>query len=72
MIRMFEMKLIVLAAALLPAFGCVNVQAYERGRLAHPTMVTSPIAGAGEEHMHAVQEGATGGDTGGGGGCGCN
>jgi Domain of unknown function (DUF4266) len=52
--------------------ACVPVKAYERGKLAHPTMSTSPMGGPGEEHMHSIQEGSTGGDTGGGGGCGCN
>jgi Domain of unknown function (DUF4266) len=52
--------------------GCTHVKAYQRGKLAHPTMTTSGMSGPGEEHMYSVQEGATGGDTAGGGGCGCN
>ena len=53
--------------------GCARVAPYERGKLAHPTMTTSDMAGVGEQHTRSVQEGATGG--GGfsaGGGCGCN
>jgi hypothetical protein len=52
--------------------GCTPVQAYERGRLAHPTMRTSDVAGRAELHVRSVQEGATGGSAGVGGGCGCN
>jgi hypothetical protein len=53
--------------------GCVRVAPYERGTLAHPTMsaddpYTSPL----DEHVRAVSEGASGGLTGAGGGCGCN
>ncbi len=53
--------------------GCVRVAPYERGTLAHPTMTaddpyTSPLDG----HVRAVSEGASGGLSGGGGGCGCN
>ena len=52
--------------------GCGGVAAYDRGKLAHPTMVTGDLAGPGEEHMRAVQEGAMGGGFEAGGGCGCN
>jgi hypothetical protein len=49
------------------------VAPYERGTLAHPTMsaedpFTTPLA----NHVQDVSEGATGGLSGGGGGCGCN
>lgn len=62
------------ATALLAATaGCVHVAPYERGNLAHPTMsaedpYTTPLA----EHVEDVSEGAAGGLSGGGGGCGCN
>jgi hypothetical protein len=52
--------------------GCSHVHAYERGKLAHPSMAPASLVGPGEEHMYSVHEGATGGDTAGGGGCGCN
>jgi hypothetical protein len=52
--------------------GCTHVAPYERGKLAGPTMTTSDLAGAGEEHVRYVQEGAVGGGTSAGGGCGCN
>jgi hypothetical protein len=52
--------------------GCGAVPAYDRGRLAHPTMTTSDLDHPSEEHVRAVQEGATGGGFSAGGGCGCN
>jgi hypothetical protein len=54
------------------AAGCGGAEAYERGKLAHPTMVTSDLAGPAEAHARAIQEGAMGGEVGVGGGCGCN
>jgi hypothetical protein len=51
--------------------GCAHVKPWERGKLAHPTMVED-VAGAAEEHVHAVQEGAAGGGSGVASGCGCN
>jgi hypothetical protein len=52
--------------------GCVKVAPYERGALAHPTMSAEDMASAMDEHVRALSEGATGGVSGGGGGCGCN
>lgn len=53
--------------------ACTHVAPYDRGRLANPTMVPSELEGAAAGHVHAVNEGATGGNGGGaGGGCGCN
>jgi hypothetical protein len=69
-----KMVLLALVAMLLAATtGCVHVAPYERGILAHPTMsaedpYTTPLA----MHVEDVSEGATGGLSGGGGGCGCN
>jgi hypothetical protein len=62
----FEVMLVVLVA------GCTHVAPYERGLLAHPTMTTDDDATSMEAHVHAVSEGASGGVSGGGGGCGCN
>lgn len=61
------------AGVLATMTGCVSVAPYERGVLAHPTMsaedpYTTPLAG----HVQAVSEGAAGGVSGSGGGCGCN
>lgn len=52
--------------------GCASVQPWERGRLAHPSMSAGRSGGAGEAHLHAVQEGAMGGAVGAESGCGCN
>lgn len=52
--------------------GCRHVAPYERQKLAHPTMNTSSPAGAAEQHMYAVQEGAVGGGAAAESGCGCN
>ena len=52
--------------------GCSHVAPYERGTLAHPSMAPEDMASGMDEHVHAVSEGATGGLSGGGGGCGCN
>ncbi len=68
--RALALFFVALAAASLTA--CQHVAPYERGRLAHPTMVSSDIAGVGEGHVRAVQEGAMGGGTGAESGCGCN
>lgn len=70
------MRRVMLLAALLAfatfSAGCVRVKAYERAKLAHPTMATSSFAGPAEEHMYSVQEGATGGGASAESGCGCN
>jgi hypothetical protein len=62
----------VAAAALATATGCTTVAPYERGKLAHPTMVSSDMTGFGESHLRAIHEGAAGGNGGTGSGCGCN
>lgn len=65
-------SVLALAFASLTATGCTHVAPYERGMLAHPTMVSSDVAVGIDEHVRAVSEGASGGVGGGGGGCGCN
>jgi hypothetical protein len=53
--------------------GCVHVAPYERGTLAHPTMsADEPYKTPLAAHVEDVSEGAMGGLSGGGGGCGCN
>lgn len=52
--------------------GCARVLPYQRGRLAHPTMLLVDFAGPAEAHVYAVHEGAVGGGQGAEGGCGCN
>ncbi len=54
------------------ASGCTAVAPYERGKLAHPTMSAGSLSTMGEDHLHAISEGATGGSGGTGSGCGCN
>ncbi len=65
-------QLLTVLALVSALAGCAEVAPYERGRLAHPSMTTSDIVGQGEAHTRAIQEGATGGGTQVGGGCGCN
>jgi hypothetical protein len=65
------MKASLLLLPLLLA-ACTRVAPYQRAKLAHPTMATSDLAGAAEEHARGVQEGALGGGFSAGGGCGCN
>ena len=52
--------------------SCAHVPAYDRARLAHPTMQTGYTDSPGVAHMRAVHEGATGGDVSASSGCGCN
>lgn len=61
-----------LAGAVVVGSGCTPVAPYERGKLAHPTMTAADLAGMGEQHLRAIDEGATGGSAGTGSGCGCN
>jgi hypothetical protein len=61
-----------MALGLVTSTGCATVAPHERAKLAHPTMSAADLAGPGEEHLRAVQEGAIGGSTGAGSGCGCN
>jgi hypothetical protein len=64
---------LVLGAAFAVALGgCSRVAAYERGRLAHPSMSARQRMGAGQAHLYAIREGARGGSLGAGSGCGCN
>jgi hypothetical protein len=70
-IRMsFVLRAIVLGAAL-SSTACVHVQPWQRGKLAHHTMVND-VSGPAEGHVYAVQEGTTGGGAAAESGCGCN
>ena len=62
----------LLFALVLVLPSCARVPAYDRGKLAHPTMTTGTFAGPAQEHVHAVQEGAIGGGASAESGCGCN
>ena len=66
------LSFLIVGIALSASAGCATVAPYERGKLAHPTMVASDMAGFGESHLRAISEGATGGSGGTGSGCGCN
>ena len=69
------LKLTVLVGVLgaFGAGGCAKVAPYERGTLAHPTMsADDAMSSRLDEHVRGVSEGAAGGLSGGGGGCGCN
>lgn len=71
----FAVPFLVVAAGLalaLSSSACVRLSPYQRGRLAHPTMLLTEMAGPGEGHVYAIQEGAAGGGSGVEGGCGCN
>jgi Domain of unknown function (DUF4266) len=52
--------------------GCTPVAAYERGRLAHPTMQPDYAQSPARNHLRELQEGAGGGSLGVASGCGCN
>jgi hypothetical protein len=63
----------LLLVSLAFATGCgAGVKAFEREKLAHPTMTADELSFGLDGHVRAVSEGATGGLGGGGGGCGCN
>ena len=66
--------LLLAAAAVLLATGCVNVKPWQRGTLAEPIMnpARDPIGEAQAEHVFFSREAANGGRGVGGGGCGCN
>jgi hypothetical protein len=64
--------LFVVSVSALPLAGCTHVKPWERGKLAHPTMVGGTLPGPAEEHVYSVQEGAVGGGATAESGCGCN
>ena len=63
---------VLVVAAMTFGAGCAGVKPYERGRLAHPTMLLGDMARVGEAHVYSIREGAVGGGSGAQGGCGCN
>jgi hypothetical protein len=64
---------LVVVSTALGMSACAPVAPYERGNLAHPMMsADDPISSRLDEHVRGVSEGANGGLSGGGGGCGCN
>jgi hypothetical protein len=69
--RGFSVVVLSLAVSLL-ASGCAHVPAYQRGRLAHRTMLPDFGESAGRAHFQAISEGAAGGEATPASGCGCN
>jgi hypothetical protein len=65
----FRLSVVVIGLAIT---ACADVAPYQRTRLAHPTMSPSDTSNLGREHVHAVHEGATGGNLAASSGCGCN
>lgn len=67
------LRLIPLLVALTLS-GCVTVAPYERENLSKPSMDMSRRVAESrfESHVHNAREGASGGQTTTGGGCGCN
>ena len=63
---------LLLATAAATVSSCTHVPPFQRGRLAHPTMLLEETAGPGEAHVYAIHEGAVGGGAAVEGGCGCN
>jgi hypothetical protein len=51
--------------------GCRHVSPYQRGKLAHASMV-GEFSSPGAAHMTAIHEGAVGGGGAAEAGCGCN
>jgi hypothetical protein len=66
----WRVTLFLLVAA--GASGCARLKPWERGRLAHETMLLGDEARPGEAHVYAIHEGAVGGAAAVEGGCGCN
>ena len=66
------MALVALVVVSTSLAACTHVRPWERGKLAHPTMVGPNLPGVAEEHVYSVQEGATGGGASAESGCGCN
>ena len=66
--------LLSLALAVAGATGCATVPPWQRERLAARGMQLDddPLAAELAAHTHEVREGASGGASAGGGGCGCN
>lgn len=62
----------VCIAAAMTQLSCGQVAAYERGKLAHPTMSPDDASSVARDHVYAVQEGTMGGTVGAASGCGCN
>ena len=65
-------RLILLVTIVGAGVGCSRVAPYQRGRLAHPTMLVGDLARPAQAHVYSIREGAIGGSNSVQGGCGCN
>ncbi len=65
---------LIAALALLAIAGCATVQPWDRDLLSEKKMSLnpSPMLQAVDDHIYFSKEGSTGGNSVGGGGCGCN
>lgn len=65
---------VLLALSSLCMGGCATVRPWERERLAARGMQldADPLGDEMDDHVYEVREGANGGASAGGGGCGCN
>ena len=68
------MRALLFAAAAFALAACTSVAPYQRGYLARPDMAFEPSMGMAEAlgKTYSAKEGASGGASVGGGGCGCN
>jgi hypothetical protein len=66
--------MIIFIAGVVLLGGCSNVKPWDRDLLAEKKMqlVPSPLDNALDEHIFFSKEAASGGQSTGGGGCGCN
>ncbi len=64
----------ILAVALLAVAGCTTVHPWDRDLLAEKSMSFNPhpMLHSIDDHIYFSKEGSTGGNSVGGGGCGCN
>lgn len=69
-----SIKLAGALALCMGLIGCGTVQPWQKGNLAKPDMAfdSDPLQTRFEEHTYFSKEGASGGMSVGGGGCGCN
>jgi hypothetical protein len=68
------MKHLILWFLVLLLFGCVKVEAWQKGNLAksHMAFDPDPMESRFVKHVYESKEGSAGGYGIGGGGCGCN
>jgi hypothetical protein len=64
-------RFLIFAIAACACIGCTHVRPWERGKLAHQSMIGEQSSVAAE-HVYAVHEGAVGGGAAAESGCGCN